>query len=452
MKDSKQEEKKENTAAQPEAGAPKTDAPQPADAAKELEAAAAALEAQEQELAAQAKALHDKQEEELAQARREAQEAKKAAEAAKAAAAQSQPAPTVIKKGSPLLAACCVLLFAGLIGGGWYGYQEITALKTAAQAQSTQEQALAQAQQALSGTQQQMAALVEQNQKLQELNAKLQQAQQVMAQRFDSLASAQENDDEAVDAVNSRLDRYEARDPNEWRIAESFFNIQEAYRQAVFGRSPEGALWNLDQADKLLVNLEDEDLVAIRAAIAKDISTLSAVQMPDLTGITLRLEQLYQDAGQLVLAGLSDPERRAAAFAKQTEPTGNFADWKENLLTSAKQFSSRFIEIRRRAPDAATEFLSPSQELFLREHVQTRLLLAKLDAAKGDQEAYSADLAEARRLIDAYFDKESALVQAALESIDQLAAKSVAVQLPRVLESHALFEKLAGRRLQNIQG
>ncbi len=357
-----------------------------------------------------------------------------------------------LKGRSSFLSFCCLILAAVVIGGGVYCYQQINALKSAQLAGQQDAQALAQAQQSLTGAQAEIADLLAANDSLKDQNQALAQGQGELNAKLEAISVQHQDELKAMGELNARLDKFEARDPNEWRIAESYFNVAEAYRQAVFGRNAAAAIWNLNQADRLLINLEDENIIAIRAAIAKDLSTLSAIKQPDLTGITLRLEQLYADAGALVLAGYSDPEKRAHAFDKSSEPTSSFADWKQNLLTSAKEFSSRFVEIRRRAPDAVTEFLSPQQDLFLREHIKTRLLLSRIAAAQGEQNNYTDNLKEARRLIDSYFDKESALVQAALNSIDQLLTTDVSVTMPRVLESHQLFEKLAARQVQGIQG
>ena len=351
-----------------------------------------------------------------------------------------------------VLSVCCVLLAAAVLGGGFYGYQEINALKQAQSTIANEAQALSDATQALNQAQQQIATLMQSNQDLQQHSAQFLQAQDELAQQVQDLVATQGQERDALAKMQAQLKSFSARDPNAWRIAESYFQVAEAYRQTAYARNPKAAIWNLQQADALLVNIEDENILALRQAIAADLSTLQAVQLPDLMGIALRLEQMYQDVANLVLAGMSDPKQRAAAFEQQQEPSDSLADWKENLLTSAKEFSSRFVEIRRRAPDAAEEFLSPQQETYLRENIRTRLLLAKLALTQGSQAEYVANLNAAATMVNAYFAKEHALTQATLESLEQLQAQQIDLNMPRVLKSHQLFEKLASTHIQSLQG
>ncbi len=433
-----QESKDQNQANQ--AAAQEPAAATPADSA-------AALEAQAQEL--------------LQSADTQRAQSNQAPQDAPAAPAQQPAAPEDastlkqlqrVRSRCSFLSLCCLVLAAAVIGGGVYCYQELSLLKQAQSAVDSKAAALDAAQSSLTQAQQQAAALIQTNQTLQQSSAQLMQAQSALAAKVEALTKAQASERVTATKLQEQLAQYAARDPSAWRVAESYFEVAEAYRQTAFARNPTAAIWNLQQADRLLVNIEEEDILAVREAIAADLSALSAVKVPDLTGVSLRLEQLYRDTAKLVLAGMSDPKQRAAAFEKQHEPTENIADWKNNLVTSAKEFSSRFIEIRRRAPDAAAEFLSPQQETYLRENIRTRLLLAKLALTQGAQANFAANLHEAARLVDTYFDKENALTEAMLNALAQLSAVTIELDMPRVLQSHQRFEKLAAARIHGLQG
>lgn len=367
---------------------------------------------------------------------------------------QSAPAPqqVIVKRGGAGLTIFCVVLAAAIAGIGFYGHQELQSLKAEQSALTQSNADLTAAQASLTEANARVSGLISKNDKLSADNQALFQQNQALAARLNELIAKQDETNKGVAAVYQRLDRYEARDPNEWRVAESYFNVAEAYRQAVFGNNVKAALWNLQQADRLLANLQDAQIVAVREGIAKDVSTLSGLPELDVMGISLRLEQLYHDTDALVLSGFSDPEKRAHAFDKSTEPTSSFADWKNNLVNSAKEFSSRFVEIRRRSADAAVEFLSPQQELYLRENIKTRILLAKVNLAGGDKEQYTANLTEALKMVDAYFDKESTMVQAVINQLTALKDQAVVPKIPRALESLKLFDKLAADHLKNIQG
>lgn len=457
------------------AAEPAADKAAPAEPAKEQEQAPAGESSQAQNLAAEAADLMAKAEDLAQKSAAETKAAKEAAAAEEQTSknnpnpiqdqestmvsmknenTQSTPAPqqVIVKRGGAGLTIFCVLLAAAIAGVGFYGYQELQTLKAGQSALSQSNADLSAAQASLTEANARVSGLIAQNDKLSADNQALYQQNQALSAKLNELIAKQDETSQGVAAVYQRLDRYEARDPNEWRIAESYFNVAEAYRQAVFGGNIKAAMWNLQQADSLLANLQDKNIVAVREGIAKDLSALSGLPEIDVMGISLRLEQLYRDTDELVLSGYSDPEKRAHAFDKSTEPTSSFADWKNNLVNSAKEFSSRFVEIRRRSADAAVEFLSPQQELYLRENIKTRILLAKFNLAGGQQEQYSANLSEALRMVEAYFDKESTMVQAVINQLNSLKDQAVVPEIPRALESLRIFDKLAQEHLKNIQG
>lgn len=419
-----------------------------------------AVSAEAAKLMAQADQLREQSAAQAQSAKAEAGIEEKTAPQAEEAKPQSAPAEPervreVYVKGGGAGAGVyiiCLILAAAIAGLGFYGHQQIEELKTAGAEVIHSRSGLEEAQRSLSAAQSEISSLIAANTQMQSQNRELLSQNEELRSKLASVAESAEATAQSIAAVHQRLDRYEARDPNEWRIAESYFNVSEAARQAVFGHNVKAAVWNLQQADNLLVNLQDDRIVDIRAAIAQDLSTLKALPEIDLTGISIKLEQLYRDTENLVVIGASDPEKRAHAFDKNSEPSSDIMQWKENLISSAKEFSSRFVQVSRRGPDAVLDFLSPEQVLFLRENIRTRLLLARASLSGGVQQDYDDNLAEAVRLVEAYFDPESGAVKAFLTQLQELQNEHITPDIPRALESLRLFDKLAQERLPNIQG
>ena len=132
---------------------------------------------------------------------------------------------------------------------------------------------------------------------------------------------------------------------------------------------------------------------------------------------------------------------------ESNEPSANIQDWKENLLKSANDFASRFVEVRRRDAEAATEFLTPEQDLFLRENIKTRILLAKADLSHGDKANMQSNLNAALGLISTYFDPESAITQSTLKELSTLASSEITIETPQVLSSVSAFSQYAHEHL-----
>ena len=289
----------------------------------------------------------------------------------------------------------------------------------------------------------------QQNTSLQQALGSLTQNYQSLGQSVNGLLSAQQQQGATVSAMDAKLQSFAERNPNDWKLAESYFMVNNAAAKAIFEKDIKAAVWMLTKADELLVGMQEDEVVALREAISKDITTLNNISLVDLRGLGLTLDRAYDNIDQLVLEGYSDPAKRAAAFQSNNEPSSNVADWKENLTKSANDFAQRFVEIRHRNPEAATEFLSPEQDLYLRENIKTRILLAKADLAHGDKEAMQANLNDAIKLVTTYFDPESTVTTNTLELLNKVVASEVTIATPESLQSSIQFADFAQAHLLN---
>lgn len=290
----------------------------------------------------------------------------------------------------------------------------------------------------------------------QRLNMQLQQSHNVLEandkaliEKVNEVISTQQQHGNAVNALSAQVAQYQDRNPNDWKLAESYFLVNNASAKAVFEKDTKAAVWLLTTADELLVDIEDQEVVALRQAISKDIATLKNIAQVDTRGIGMNLDRAYENVDALVLEGYSDPQTRAAAFNKDAnnEVSANVQDWKENLQKSAADFASRFVEVRRRNAEAATEFLTPEQDLYLRENIKTRILLAKADLSHGDKEAMVKNLNDAIKMIETYFDPESTVTQSTLEILKGIASSEITIQTPDVLGSATAFSNFAREHL-----
>lgn len=280
------------------------------------------------------------------------------------------------------------------------------------------------------------------------------------AEQFTTLNKTQ-NDDFAAfkqqqtsdfQALHQQVQTYSERNPNDWLLAESFFLVNNATVKVVYEKNIAAALWMLSKADSLLVNIEGLDVANLREAISRDVATLKNVPAIDLRSKLLQLDRVYDNVKNLALEGYSDPEARAAAFSKRetNEPSADLKEWKENFIKSANDFASRFVEVRRRNIEAATEFLTPDQDNFLRENIKTRILLAKTDIGRGDKEALQNNLNEAMHLIQTYFSPDSEVTVSSLATLKEIAEGEISVATPQALESAAAFSQYAQSHLPNL--
>lgn len=289
-----------------------------------------------------------------------------------------------------------------------------------------------------------LGKVLEQLQTLQQEHQTLSTNDQNLGAVINSLQNSFTQLNTQIAQVNADLDALKVRNPQDWLLSESFFLVNNAYQKAVFEKDVAAAIWMLTNADELLVNITDEQVIAIREAISKDLLTLKNINQIDFRGLGLDLDRAYDNVDKLIFNGYSD---RETVFQKTGAPTEDIANWRDNLITSAKGFSNRFIEIRRRDPNSVSEFLTPEQELYVRENIKTRILLAKNNLSHGDKEEMQSNLNQAISLIKAYCDQKSSVTKTTLDYLSKIAQSQITIETPKLLESYKAFSDFAKEHL-----
>lgn len=136
-------------------------------------------------------------------------------------------------------------------------------------------------------------------------------------------------------------------------------------------------------------------------------------------------------------------ESNIKVFKKKDEVTDDIKDWKQNLLTSLKSFSSRFIEIRRRDEAIVNQFLSPEQTGILLKNLKTQLLLAKVALYQQDEQAFMHNIDEVISSLNNYYDLKNSTVAANLETLKELKEGTIVLKKPESLKSYPLISKVA---------
>lgn len=352
-----------------------------------------------------------------------------------------------LKGKTSMLTALSVLILLGLGGTSYYTYNSLNALKVANSALESKIQEANTAQASLKDAQAQfeletskISSVIQESQNLQATTARLLEDNQALREQLTQIVNQGSNAQASLASITERLASIENHNPNQWKIAESVFCIKNAYLKAIVGNDIQTAIWNLNQADKIVTGIENDTILQLRKAIAKDISTLEVLPKLDLFGLRESINNLIHNIDTLTIKGFSEKAEIESSFAKESEPSSSIAQWKENLLNSAKEFSSRFVEIRRRNPDNLSDFISPSAELFLRENIKTRLVMALSNINTSDDKAYKENILEALRMVEAYFNAQSA--KPIVERLQTLANENIVSKVPDTLESFAFIDKL----------
>ncbi|EPH5248074.1 uroporphyrinogen-III C-methyltransferase [Salmonella enterica subsp. enterica serovar Infantis] len=344
------------------------------------------------------------------------------------------------KNGAALVLSAVAIAIALAAGIGLYGWgkQQATAQTETSDALATQLTALQKAQES------QKAELEEiiKKQAAQLEDANRQQAAQLEDANRQQAALAKQ-----LDEVQQKVATISGSDAKTWLLAQADFLVKLAGRKLWSDQDVTTAAALLKSADASLADMNDPSLITARRAITDDIASLSSVAQIDYDGIILKLNQLSNQIDNLRLA--DNDTDGSPMDSDSSELSSSLSEWRVNLQKSWQNFMDSFITIRRR-DDTAVPLLAPNQDVYLRENIRSRLLVAAQAVPRHQEETYRQALDNVSTWVRAYYDTDDAATKAFLEEVDKLSQQNITMDLPETLGSQAILEKLMQTRVRNL--
>lgn len=243
-----------------------------------------------------------------------------------------------------------------------------------------------------------------------------------------------------------------SKNRDDWALAEIEQVLSTASQQLQLAGNVRGALIALQNADMRLSRSDKPQFITIRRALARDMETLRALPVVDLTGLALRLDSAIGQVDGMPL--LSDekpalpatqpknsrrtsPPESASDLGKAKEGNGwlnaiedKWQSWSNEMWTEIKQL----IRVRNvDTPEAL--LLSPAQAYFARENLKLRLLNARLALLSRNESAFRSDLITAQDTISKYFDTRAKQTQTVLALLRQVQSSNLSIEMPTLAES-----------------
>ncbi|AXE05705.1 uroporphyrinogen-III C-methyltransferase [Salmonella enterica subsp. enterica] len=250
-----------------------------------------------------------------------------------------------------------------------------------------------------------------------------------------------------LDEVQQKVATISGSDAKTWLLAQADFLVKLAGRKLWSDQDVTTAAALLKSADASLADMNDPSLITARRAITDDIASLSSVAQIDYDGIILKLNQLSNQIDNLRLADNDTDD--SPMDSDSSELSSSLSEWRVNLQKSWQNFMDSFITIRRR-DDTAVPLLAPNQDVYLRENIRSRLLVAAQAVPRHQEETYRQALDNVSTWVRAYYDTDDAATKAFLEEVDKLSQQNITMDLPETLGSQAILEKLMQTRVRNL--
>lgn len=272
----------------------------------------------------------------------------------------------------------------------------------------------------------------------------------IIKQQADQLSQAkheQETLTKQLDELQQKVAVISGSDAKTWLLAQADFLVKLAGRKLWSDQDVTTAAALLKSADASLADMNDPSLIGARRAITDDIATLSAVSQVDYDGMILKVNQLANQIDNLRLADNNDDD--SPMDSDSDELSSSISEWRVNLQKSWQNFMDSFITVRRR-DETAVPLLAPNQDIYLRENIRSRLLVAAQAVPRHQEETWKQSLDNVSTWVRAYYDTDDATTKAFLAEVDKLSQQSITMTVPETLQSQALLEKLMQTRVRNL--
>ncbi|WP_337019170.1 uroporphyrinogen-III C-methyltransferase [Leclercia sp. AS011] len=286
----------------------------------------------------------------------------------------------------------------------------------------------------------------------------LQQAQQaqktelegVIKQQAAQLADANRQQAELakqLDEMQQKVAAISGTDAKTWLLAQADFLVKLAGRKLWSDQDVTTAAALLKSADASLGDMNDPSLITARRALTEDIASLATVSQVDYDGIILKVNQLSNQIDNLRLADNNDDD--SPMDSDSSELSSSLSEWRINLQKSWQNFMDSFITVRRR-DETTVPLLAPNQDVYLRENLRSRLLVAAQAVPRHQEETYKQALDNVSTWVRAYYDTDDATTTAFLDDVDKLSQQNITMNVPDKLASQPILEKLMQTRVRNL--
>lgn len=261
-------------------------------------------------------------------------------------------------------------------------------------------------------------------------------------------AQAQQNASaKELETLRERMAVISGNDVRSWLLAQADYLVKLAGRKLWSDQDVTTAAALLKSADASLADMNDPSVMNVRRALTQDISNLSSVTQVDYDGVILKLNQLSNNVDNLRLADNDSDD--APMDSDGGELSGSVREWRQNLVKSWHNFMDDFITIRRR-DNTAQPLLAPNQDVYLRENIRSRLLIAAQAVPRHQDEIYKQSIDTVSAWVRAWYDTNDAATKAFLAQLDELSQQNINMDLPDTLESQPLLEQLMQTRVRNL--
>ena len=219
-----------------------------------------------------------------------------------------------------------------------------------------------------------------------------------------------------------------------WVRAEALYLLELGARRLRLERDVPTAIAALESADARLATVPDPAVAEVRAQLARELTALRAVDVPDISSVLSRLAAVETAAADFRVLGMPVSDARRL---DETDAESAF-----DRATRRLRQAWRDLFSFRRIDPAHSRLVTREEESLRRQQFELQLFAARIAAMQQDRPGYAQALQSATALLDRSFDARDETVSAARTELALLAAIDVDPAAPEIGTAAQLLQRV----------
>ena len=256
-----------------------------------------------------------------------------------------------------------------------------------------------------------------------------------------------------VNAQGARITELGSTTRTDWYLSEAAYLARLASQRLQTERGTKNPLALLQKVDSILVEIDEGGMLAVRAAIAADITALRLAGEIDIEGIVLELNALAVQIDELPMIQLSV---NSSASNQDSDDNGlanlvvdeSLSQRWSALIDEFTQSLGQLVQVKQRL-QPMERVLSASEESVVRNNVRLLLQQAANAALREQQSIYDLSLKRAQQWLTQYFQMNSS-VEVVKDRLIKLSVEQVVQELPFIDGSVNALEAFMIVRQSNL--
>ena len=256
-----------------------------------------------------------------------------------------------------------------------------------------------------------------------------------------------------VNAQGARITELGSTTRTDWYLSEAAYLARLASQRLQTERGTKNPLALLQKVDSILVEIDEGGMLAVRAAIAADITALRLAGEIDIEGIVLELNALAVQIDELPMIQLlvnssaSNQDSDDNGLANLVVDESLSQRWSA-LIDEFTQSLGQLVQVKQRL-QPIERVLSASEESVVRNNVRLLLQQAANAALREQQSIYDLSLKRAQQWLTQYFQMNSS-VEVVKDRLIKLSVEQVVQELPFIDGSVNALEAFMIVRQSNL--